>query len=123
MTPTEPVYTGYAPDDAATARGWLIGHFRQPPDARHSADVEIKWAAHRRGERRTRWVTGERRSAAIMLISGRFRIELPGRQVVLARQGDYVVFHGVDHCWEAEEDSLIVGVRWPSVAGYAEPET
>jgi hypothetical protein len=52
-------------------------------------------------------------------VSGRFRIELPGRDVLLATAGDYVVFRGVDHSWLAEEESVVLGVRWPSVAGYA----
>jgi hypothetical protein len=37
----------------------------------------------------------------------------------LARQGDYVVFHGVSHSWHAEEASVVLAVRWPSVPGYA----
>jgi hypothetical protein len=76
---------------------------------------------HPRDDRRSRWVTGERRSAAIFLVSGRFRVELPGRSVLLAQQGDYVVFHGVDHCWHAEEASVVLAVRWPSLPGYALP--
>ncbi len=73
------------------------------------------------GDRRGQWVTGERRSAALILISGRFRVEFPGRSVLLAEQGDYVVFHGVNHSWHAEEASVVVAVRWPSVPGYALP--
>lgn len=66
--------------------------------------------------------TGETRTALIVLVSGRFRIDFPHRSVVLCEQGDYVVFDGVDHSWYAEEDSVILGVRWPSVPGYAVPE-
>ncbi len=66
----------------------------------------------------TRWVTTESRTAAIFLVSGRFRVDLPGRSVVLDRPGAYVVFSGVGHSFEAEEDSTILGVRWPSVPGY-----
>jgi quercetin dioxygenase-like cupin family protein len=40
--------------------------------------------------------------------------------VLLERQGDYVVWGpGVDHSWRAEEESVVLTVRWPSVAGYA----
>jgi hypothetical protein len=113
------VYVGNAAADAPADRGWLLGHFRPADDARHSDDVEIKWGMHPRGERRARWVIGETRTAMIVLVSGRFRVELPGRSVLLARQGDYVVFHGVDHSWQAEEESVVLGVRWPSVPGYA----
>jgi len=116
---TELIYTGYAADDAAEHRGWVLGHFMPPGDPRHSDAVEIKWAVHARGEKRAQWVAGEQRTAAIFLISGRFRVDLPGRSVVLDRPGAYVVFHGVDHSWVAEEQSTILGVRWLSVAGYA----
>jgi hypothetical protein len=115
----EAIYAGSAPEDAAECRGWLLGHFMPPGDIRHSADVEIKWGVHPRGDQRAQWVTAEVRTALIVLVSGRFRIEFREQSVVLAKRGDYVVFQGVDHSWFAEEDSVIVGVRWPSVPGYA----
>lgn len=116
------VYVGHAAADAPANRGWLLGHFMPDGDVRRSADVEIKWGVHPRGDQRVQWVTGETRTALIVLVSGRFRIELPGRSVLLAEPGDYVVFHGIDHSWYAEEESVILGVRWPSVPGYAVPE-
>ncbi|HEX6933659.1 MAG TPA: signal peptidase I [Streptosporangiaceae bacterium] len=116
------IYAGSAPEDAAAWRGWLLGHFMPAGDIRNSADVEIKWGVHPRGDQRAQWVTAEVRTALIVLVSGRFRIDFREQSVVLARQGDYVVFQGVDHSWFAEEDSVIVGVRWPSVPGYAIPE-
>jgi quercetin dioxygenase-like cupin family protein len=115
----EQIYAGNAADDGPQHRDWVLGHFMPADDARHSDAVEIKWAVHPRGDKRADWVTEELRTAAIFLVSGRFRVDLPGRSVVLARQGDYVVFHGVGHSWVAEEDSTIVCVRWPSVPGYA----
>lgn len=36
------------------------------------------------GDRRPQWVADEQRSALIVLISGRFHLELPGRGAVLA---------------------------------------
>jgi hypothetical protein len=113
------IYTGSAAADAPANRGWLLGHFMPGGDVRHSTDVEIKWGVHRKGDRRASWVTGEVRTALIVLVSGKFRLEFPERAVVLAEQGDYVVFRGVGHSWYAEEESVIVGVRWPSVPGYA----
>lgn len=113
------IYAGSAAADAPANRGWLLGHFMRAGDPRHSAEVEIKWGTHPKGDERAQWVTGETRTALILLVSGRFRLEFPGRSVVLADQGDYVVFRGVDHSWYAEEESVIVGVRWPSIPGYA----
>jgi hypothetical protein len=118
---TEEIYVGNAGADAPTDRGWLLGHFKPAGDIRHSDDVEIKWGVHPPGDRRAQWVTGERRTAMLMLISGRFRVELPGRDVLLAKQGDYVVFHGIGHSWQAEEESVLLTVRWPSIPGYSVP--
>jgi hypothetical protein len=52
------------------------------------------------------------------LIKGRFRVELPGQIITLSEQGDYVVFHGISHSWQAETHSTVLGVRWPSIPGY-----
>lgn len=66
---------------------------------------------------------GEVRAALLVLISGRFRMEFPGRSVLLEEQGDYVVWgQGVDHSWTAEDDSVVLTLRWPSVPGYAVPQ-
>ncbi|GGL56085.1 hypothetical protein GCM10010095_46370 [Streptomyces anthocyanicus] len=117
---TDIVYAGNAGKDAALDRGWLLGHFKDPSDLRHSEDVEIKWGVHPKGDERAHWVTGEDRTALQVLVSGRFRVDFPGRSVVLAEQGDYVVWgRGVDHSWYAEEESVVLTVRWPSVPGYA----
>ncbi len=119
---TEEIYVGNAGADAAADRGWLLGHFKPAGGIRHSDDVEIKWGVHAPGDRRAQWVTGERRTALLMLISGRFRVELPGRDVLLSKQGDYVVFQGISHSWAAEEESVLLTVRWPSIPGYAVPD-
>lgn len=116
---TKAIYTGNAQEDAPATRGWLLGHFRPGDDARHSDDVEVKWGFHPRGDRRPEWVEDEKRSALILLVSGRFHLQLPGQSVLLANRGDYVVFHGVSHSWYAEEESVVVTVRWPSLPGYS----
>ncbi|MGW3287088.1 signal peptidase I [Streptomyces sp. NPDC001002] len=114
------VYVGNAGKDAALDQGWLLGHFKDHGDPRHSHALEIKWGVHPRGDRRAQWVKGEVRTALLVLISGRFRMEFPGRSVLLEEQGDYVVWgRGVDHSWVAEEESVVLTVRWPSVPGYA----
>jgi hypothetical protein len=115
---TDLIYTGNAKIDGEERRGWILGHFMPVGDIRRSKDVEIRWAIHEPGERRAQWVTEEQRTTAIILISGRFRVELPGQYVVLAQQGDYVVFHGISHSWEAETNCIVLGIRWPSVPGY-----
>jgi len=119
----ESVYVGNAGRDGADNGGWLLGHFMPTGvDPRHSADVEVKWGVHPRGDRRARWVTGEVRTALLVLVSGRFHVQLRDRTVLLVEPGDYVVWGpGVDHSWWAPEDSVVLTVRWPSVPGYAAP--
>ena len=99
----ETIYVGNAGEDGADDGGWLMGHFRPP------------------GDQRAQWVAEERRSALVLLVSGRFRVDLPGHSVLLAKQGDYVLFDGVSHSWQAEEASVVLSVRWPSVPGYVAP--
>ncbi|MBO4208261.1 signal peptidase I [Micromonospora echinofusca] len=118
------VYVGNADVDGATNAGWLLGHF-MPADAdvRHSTDVEVKWGVHPAGDRRVQWVRGEQRTALLVLVSGRFRVELPDRTVRLTSPGDYVVWgRGVDHSWYAETETVVLTVRWPSVPGYRVPD-
>ncbi|WP_443054032.1 signal peptidase I [Streptomyces sp. NBC_00670] len=94
-------------------RGWRGGHW----DRRHDHGTTGRRVRGQGGR-----VRGEVRTALLVLISGRFRMEFPDRTVLLAEQGDYVVWsRGTDHSWLAEEDSVVLTVRWPSVPGYAAP--
>jgi hypothetical protein len=110
-------YAGNATDDSDAHRGWLLGHFIEPTGSvRATPAVEVKWGTHPAGQQRDGWCTGEERTTMLLLISGRFRLELSVGSVVLERQGDYVVWGpGIDHSWQAEEDSVVVTVRWPSI--------
>jgi quercetin dioxygenase-like cupin family protein len=111
-------HTGNAADDSAAYRGWLVGHFIDPQDGeiRQTTDLEVKWGIHPKGHQRPEWVTGEQRSTLIVLVSGRFRVDLSATSVTLAKQGDYLAWGpGIDHSWHAEEESVVITVRWPSI--------
>jgi quercetin dioxygenase-like cupin family protein len=64
-------------------------------------------------------VIDDRATTLVILISGRFRIRFsnePGDEVVLVEQGNYVIWGaGIDHTWGAEEDSVVLTIRWPSL--------
>lgn len=109
-------YTGNANDDADKHRGWLLGHFIQPAeDIRATTDLEVKWGIHPAGDQRAEWTADDVRTTLVLLVSGRFRVDLSVNATVLAQQGDYLVWGpGIDHSWYAEEDSIVVTVRWPS---------
>ena len=110
-------HRGNAAQEGKDRRGWLIGHFiEDADDIRATKDVEIKWGVHPAGEERAAWSTDEYRTTVIILVEGRFRLNLPGESIVLNAQGDYVMWGaGTDHSWRAEEDSVVITVRWPSV--------
>ena len=110
-------YAGNANDDASQHRGWLLGHFINPAvgAARATSGLEVKWGIHPAGQKRSDWTTGEQRSTLVLLISGKFRIDLTVGNVTLERQGDYLTWGpGIDHSWQAEQDSIVITVRWPS---------
>jgi len=35
--------------------------------------------------------------------------------VTLEDEGDYMVWGRIDHSWQAEEDSTVIAIRWPSI--------
>jgi len=111
-------YFGNAADDGRDNRGWLLGHFMADSDGVRASDaVEVKWGVHPAGESRVTWHTDEHRTTVLLLVKGRFRLELSTSTFVLQREGDYAVWGpGIDHAWHAEEDSVVITVRWPSLA-------
>lgn len=103
-------------EDGCAARGWLVGHFMDPGSVRSSEDVEVKWAIHPRGDRRAGWTVGDQRTTILILVDGRFRVDLTECSVTLAAQGDYLMWGpGIDHSWEALARSVVVVIRWPSL--------
>ena len=108
-------HVGNAAIDAKDHRGWLVGHFMDDDDVRRSEDVEIKWGVHASGEERAEWQSDEYRTTVLLLVRGRFRIKLSVESFVLQHEGDYAMWGpGVGHSWQAEEDSVLITIRWPS---------
>ncbi len=109
-------HSGNAGEDGLDHRGWILGHFIDPAEGvRSSKDVEVKWGIHPPGDKRPEWTADDQRTAMVILVSGKFRIDLTETSVTLERQGDYLVWGpGIDHAWEAITDSIVITVRWPS---------
>ena len=114
-TTPEPLFGNAASASLAT-RGWFVGHF-MPGEANplRSADVELKWYTHARGETRSEWAPGSTVRTLNLLVRGRFVLLFPDREVALTREGDFVLFGpGVPHSFRSEQESLVLTVRWPS---------
>jgi hypothetical protein len=116
-------HKGNAGKDAGARRGWIVGHFVDDAgNLHHSKDVEVKWGVHPAGDERTEWAPGIHDRTLLILVSGRWRLELapeehePTETILLDTPGDYVVWEqGINHRWRAEADSVMITVRWPSL--------
>jgi hypothetical protein len=110
--------TGNAIVTSADHRGWFVGHFMLQTDPLHRASsVEVKWGSHRAGEGEDDWSMNRSATTLSLLVHGRDRIVFPDEDVVLQRAGDYAIWGpGTPHKWRAEEDCLVITIRWPSVA-------
>jgi hypothetical protein len=110
-------YCGNAAEDGTAHRGWIVGSFIDPTlSGRSTADVEVKWGSHPAGQRRATWAPGGPQATLVILVQGRFRVDLVGGSAILVRQGDYVTWGpGTEHSWYAEADSVVITIRWPSL--------
>ena len=116
------VVAGNAAADGQPRGGWFLGHFLPAGDARQTETVEVKWGVHPAGEARAAWAVNAHATSLSVLVSGRFRLWLPGATVLLAAPGDYLLWPpGVPHHWAAEVDSIVLSVRWPSRPADSQP--
>ena len=109
--------TGNAADASMNTRGWVLGHFMPGDDnPLRTTDLEMKWFTHAKGETRPQWAPGNPVRTLNVLIRGRFVLLFPDREVVLSKEGDFVLFGpGMPHSFRSEQESLVLTVRWPSV--------
>lgn len=117
MQRTTGVTSGNAADDSTERRGWLLGHFLSGiEDQLATPEVEVKWAVYEGGESRAAWGYNLTARTLAILIRGRFLLRFPERDVLLSREGDYVLWEpGVAHYWQAEGPTVVVTIRWPSL--------
>jgi len=113
---TPPVF-GNAAFASKDTRGWFLGHFMPGADnPLRTSDLEIKWYTHAEGETRNEWAPGNPVKTLNILIRGRFVLLFPDEEVVLAKEGDFVLFGpDVPHSFRSEQESLVLTVRWPSL--------
>jgi hypothetical protein len=112
--------------DGAANRGWVVGQFIG--GARHTSDVEVKWANEREGLVSAAWRVCGRATTLSVLVKGNFKIEFRSpadgfeATVDLDTPGAYVIFGpGIQHRSTALEDSVFLTIRWPSIDGDCRP--
>ena len=80
-------HVGNATDEADEHRGWLLGHFMAEPgdtSIRATNALEVKWGIHPAGQERPAWTSGDDRTTMVILVSGRFYVNLTVGKVLLA---------------------------------------
>lgn len=118
------IAVGNAHEDGKRYGSWFVGHFVEsdPPALSKTGHVEVQLRRHPGGTRRNGWSKNRQAHTLVVLIKGRFVVEFPHVEVVLEEEGDYSLWPpGLAHSWRAEEDSLVVTVRWPSLPDDALP--
>src|SRR4051794_15873196 len=117
------IESGNARKEGSARAGWFLGHFIETDHPlRSTADVEVKWGTHAAGESRNEWASNATATTISVLIRGRFRLRFPDREILLEAEGDYALWApGVPHTWSAEEETVILTVRWPSMPGDSKP--
>lgn len=109
---------GNAAQESQSFRGWFVGGFI--PDylgLRATDQIEVKWGEHEAGERQVEWSLNRTATTISILLRGRDQISFPDGDVLLEQEGDYAIWGpGVPHRWHAFVDSVVLTVRWPSVA-------
>ncbi|MBN1262855.1 MAG: hypothetical protein JW991_00700 [Candidatus Pacebacteria bacterium] len=114
------IITGNLSLEAPNHRGWVVGHFMEKETGLQTGNVEVKWAEHKKGEIAERLEAGkrERTKTLTFLVRGKYVFFFPDldREVILDKEGDFV-FYGANlgYVRRAEEDSLVVVLRWPSI--------
>lgn len=114
---------GNAGRESQPFRGWLAGGF--VPDhfgLRATNQLEVKWGQHLAGEGQAEWTLNRTATTISILLRGRDMVSFPDGDVLLEHEGDYVAWGpGVPHRWHALADSVVLTIRWPSVAGDSIP--
>ena len=99
--------------------GWFIGHFIKPENSPRSTNaIEVKWASYVAGDKRTNWSQNVTATTISVLFRGRFHVIFSDKEYIMTKEGDYVLTPpGVTHSWYAEQDTIILTIRWPSSPG------
>ena len=112
------IQTGNFNTEDQTHRQWVIGHFINSKSVFHNTDFEIRWANHKKGEKKDSPTSSEMAKTVSILVSGKCKLWFPEEDetIFLELGGDYVYFDKKTlHGFEALEDCLIITIRWPSL--------
>ena len=100
-------------------RQWIMGHFLEPGSPFHNTNFEVKLAKHPQGEIIEQKNSKPNVKTLAILIYGKFSVKFiaDNKTLVLEKEADYLFYDQVvPHIGTALADSLLVVIRWPSIA-------
>lgn len=110
--------------DNSDRHGWLIGNFIEEDSLFHNDDFEVRWANHKKGEKKDPPAMNNTAKTISILIKGKMLLKFPfeKKEIILSKPGDYAswkekVYHGS----EMLEDSIVLTIRWPSIPNDQKP--
>ncbi|MBS3076101.1 signal peptidase I [Candidatus Pacearchaeota archaeon] len=95
-------------------RGWFMGNFIEKNSIFHNKKFEMRWAMHKKGEKKDPPAMNKKSKTISILIKGKMLLKFPleKKQIILSKQGDYVSWeNGIYHGSEMLEDSIVLTIR------------
>lgn len=97
----------------------MTGPFITESLIRHSDRCEVKWVRHLKGERKPGGADlNSSIRTLVILVSGKCQLHFPKQDKVETLQslGDYIIYEGMEHEFEALEDTQVIVIRWDSLS-------
>lgn len=93
--------------------GWVLGDFVEDSNLRNSNNLSVKWVVHPENYKRESGADfSKKEKTMVVLISGELKVSFGGKDIILSKTGDYVVFGPLQHTTEAIKESRVVAFRW-----------
>jgi quercetin dioxygenase-like cupin family protein len=112
------VRVGNFGDDARSNGSWVMGFNEHLKEPLQNKQFGLKWSELEAHQRREISAKNLKSSSLVVLVAGEMRLWFGEEklEVVLKKQGDYVVWGaGVWHMWETVLDSVVMTLRWPAI--------
>ena len=79
--------SGNVNDASKDTRGWFLGHFMPGEEnPLRTAELEVKWYTHAKGETRDQWAPGNPVKTLNILIRGHFVLLFPNQEIALEKE-------------------------------------
>ncbi len=113
------ISVGNAISEGKEQRGWFVGAFVEAlGPLQKNESIEVKWGIHPNGEARSSKAEEGVATSLSILLKGCMGFTFEGgKEIVLEREGDYLMWHpNIPHSTVSYKDSVVITIRWPSLS-------